>query len=192
MLDLFEEQLGARRARGIRARNPRARMPARHLLDILKNVEHWARFTRHFGPPSGSPPSFRKPFGATCSLCSATAAILARTRRRAMLPRSPRHGRCAGSTRNTSTPTRWKPPSSTWSIIRPLPATPELGQPQAGHRRGTSRSPESQLSILEGDERPPRCRGPSFVPRERASCDHGHDIAGCSLLTEVHGQILVD
>jgi hypothetical protein len=32
----------------------RARMPERHLLDILKNVEHWARFTRHFGPPSGS------------------------------------------------------------------------------------------------------------------------------------------
>jgi hypothetical protein len=29
-------------------------MPKRRLLDILKNVEHWARFTRHFGPPSGS------------------------------------------------------------------------------------------------------------------------------------------
>jgi len=34
----------------------RARMPERHLLDILKYTEHWARYTRHFGPPSGSDP----------------------------------------------------------------------------------------------------------------------------------------
>jgi TnpA family transposase len=34
----------------------RARMPERHLLDILKNAEHWAGFTRHFGPPSGADP----------------------------------------------------------------------------------------------------------------------------------------
>jgi Domain of unknown function (DUF4158)/Tn3 transposase DDE domain len=34
----------------------RARMPERHLLDILKHAEHWARYTRHFGPPSGSDP----------------------------------------------------------------------------------------------------------------------------------------
>ena len=34
----------------------RVRMPERHLLDILKNAEHWAHFTRHFGPPSGSDP----------------------------------------------------------------------------------------------------------------------------------------
>ncbi len=33
-----------------------ARMPERHLLDILKHAEHWARYTRHFGPPSGSDP----------------------------------------------------------------------------------------------------------------------------------------
>jgi TnpA family transposase len=32
------------------------RMPQRHLLDILRNVEHWTNFTRHFGPPSGSAP----------------------------------------------------------------------------------------------------------------------------------------
>src|SRR3954466_6259683 len=32
----------------------RARMPERHLLDILKHAEHWTRYTRHFGPPSGS------------------------------------------------------------------------------------------------------------------------------------------
>jgi TnpA family transposase len=32
----------------------RLRMPERHLLDILKNANHWARYTRHFGPPSGS------------------------------------------------------------------------------------------------------------------------------------------
>ena len=33
-----------------------ARMPERHLLDILKNAEHWAGYTRHFGPPSGTEP----------------------------------------------------------------------------------------------------------------------------------------
>lgn len=32
----------------------RKRMPERHLLDILKYTEHWSRYTRHFGPPSGS------------------------------------------------------------------------------------------------------------------------------------------
>lgn len=32
----------------------RARMPERHLLDILKNANHWTEYTRHFGPPSGS------------------------------------------------------------------------------------------------------------------------------------------
>jgi len=32
----------------------RERMPERHLLDILKHVHHWAGYTRHFGPPSGS------------------------------------------------------------------------------------------------------------------------------------------
>ena len=34
----------------------RARMPERHLLDILKYAEHWAGYTRHFGPPSGADP----------------------------------------------------------------------------------------------------------------------------------------
>ena len=34
----------------------RARMPERHLLDILKYANHWAGYTRHFGPPSGSDP----------------------------------------------------------------------------------------------------------------------------------------
>jgi TnpA family transposase len=33
-----------------------ARMPERHLLDILKYVQHWAQYTRHFGPLSGSDP----------------------------------------------------------------------------------------------------------------------------------------
>jgi TnpA family transposase len=32
------------------------RMPERHLLDILKHTHHWAGYTRHFGPPSGSDP----------------------------------------------------------------------------------------------------------------------------------------
>ena len=34
----------------------RARMPERHLLDVLKHVQHWSSFTRHFGPLSGSDP----------------------------------------------------------------------------------------------------------------------------------------
>ena len=34
----------------------RARMPERHLLDILKHTEHWSGYTRHFGPPSGADP----------------------------------------------------------------------------------------------------------------------------------------
>jgi TnpA family transposase len=54
----------------------RARMPERHLLDILKNAEHWARFTRHFGPPSGSDPKLAQAvqrylftvFGYGCNL----------------------------------------------------------------------------------------------------------------------------
>lgn len=33
-----------------------ARMKQRHLLDILKQAEHWSGYTRHFGPPSGSDP----------------------------------------------------------------------------------------------------------------------------------------
>jgi hypothetical protein len=32
------------------------RMPEHHLLDILKNVQHWVNYTRHFTPPSGSDP----------------------------------------------------------------------------------------------------------------------------------------
>jgi TnpA family transposase len=54
----------------------RARMEERHLLDILKHAEHWARFTRHFGPPSGSDPKLAEPvrrylltvFGYGCNL----------------------------------------------------------------------------------------------------------------------------
>ena len=33
-----------------------SRLPERHLLDILKHVQCWAGFTRHFGPISGSDP----------------------------------------------------------------------------------------------------------------------------------------
>src|SRR3989339_289976 len=32
----------------------RARMPEHHLLDILKQVQYWTNYTRHFHPPSGS------------------------------------------------------------------------------------------------------------------------------------------
>lgn len=34
----------------------RAQMPERHLLDILKDVEYWINYTRHFHPSSGSDP----------------------------------------------------------------------------------------------------------------------------------------
>src|SRR5205085_8359607 len=54
----------------------RARMPERHLLDILKHAEHWSQFTRHFGPPSGSDPKLAQAvqrylfavFGYGCNL----------------------------------------------------------------------------------------------------------------------------
>jgi TnpA family transposase len=57
-------------------REIRARMPERHLLDILKRAEHWARYTRHFGPPSGSDPKLAQAvrrylftvFGYGCNL----------------------------------------------------------------------------------------------------------------------------
>jgi TnpA family transposase len=32
------------------------RMPERNLIDILRNVDYWTNFTRHFGPFSGSDP----------------------------------------------------------------------------------------------------------------------------------------
>lgn len=37
------------------------RMPGRHLLDILANIEHWIGFTRHFGPISGNEPKLKEP-----------------------------------------------------------------------------------------------------------------------------------
>ena len=54
----------------------RARMPEHHLLDIIKNAEHWSGFTRHFGPPSGSDSKLAKAvrrylftvFGYGCNL----------------------------------------------------------------------------------------------------------------------------
>lgn len=54
----------------------RARMPERHLLDVLKHAEHWSRYTRHFGPPSGSDPKLTQAvqrylftvFGYGCNL----------------------------------------------------------------------------------------------------------------------------
>ena len=51
-------------------------MPERHLLDILKHAEHWSRYTRHFGPPSGADPKLAQAvqrylftvFGYGCNL----------------------------------------------------------------------------------------------------------------------------
>ncbi|EPV0132268.1 DUF4158 domain-containing protein, partial [Pseudomonas aeruginosa] len=37
------------------------RMPARHVLDIMANIEHWIQFTRHFGPMSGNEPKLKEP-----------------------------------------------------------------------------------------------------------------------------------
>lgn len=37
------------------------RMPARHVLDIMANIEHWIQFTRHFGPMSGNEPKLKDP-----------------------------------------------------------------------------------------------------------------------------------
>ena len=36
------------------------RMPHRNLIDILKNVDYWTNFTRHFGPLSGSDPKLER------------------------------------------------------------------------------------------------------------------------------------
>ena len=54
----------------------RARIPERHLLDILRHAEHWSRYTRHFGPASGSDPKLAQAvksylftvFGYGCNL----------------------------------------------------------------------------------------------------------------------------
>lgn len=37
------------------------RMPERNLIDILRNVDYWTNFTRHFGPLSGSDPKLDRP-----------------------------------------------------------------------------------------------------------------------------------
>jgi len=39
----------------------KARMPERHLLDVLKNVHAWVGYTHHFGPPSGAAPKLAEP-----------------------------------------------------------------------------------------------------------------------------------
>ena len=54
----------------------RARLEERHLLDILRRTEHWSRYTRHFGPPSGADPKLAQAiqrylftvFGYGCNL----------------------------------------------------------------------------------------------------------------------------
>ncbi len=64
----------------------KARMPERHLLDILSNTHHWVPYTRHFGPPSGADPKLSAPvprylitvFGYGCDLGPAQTARHAR------------------------------------------------------------------------------------------------------------------
>lgn len=36
------------------------RMPERNLIDIIRNVDYWTNFTRHFGPLSGSDPKLER------------------------------------------------------------------------------------------------------------------------------------
>ncbi len=51
-------------------------MPERHLLDVLRNVQQWSTYTKHFGPPSGSRTKLSDPasrylftvFGYGCNL----------------------------------------------------------------------------------------------------------------------------
>ncbi|MDC9598581.1 Tn3 family transposase [Xenorhabdus anantnagensis] len=51
-------------------------MPARHLLDILRDVQHWTQYHKHFGPASGASPKLSDPargylftvFGFGCNL----------------------------------------------------------------------------------------------------------------------------
>ncbi len=51
-------------------------MPEKHLLDVLKNVQQWSHYTKHFGPPSKSRPKLTDPtsrylftvFGYGCNL----------------------------------------------------------------------------------------------------------------------------
>lgn len=45
-----------------------ARLPARHLLDVLKNVHPEMKYTRPFGPPSGADPPL--PEAVSRSLCT--------------------------------------------------------------------------------------------------------------------------
>ena len=67
----------------------RKRMPERHLLDMLKNVEHWSGFTKHFSPPSGARPKMNDAlshylftiFGYGCNLGAAQTAKHIRTNR---------------------------------------------------------------------------------------------------------------
>ena len=54
----------------------KARLPERHLLDILHFTHHWVPYSRYFGPPSGSDPKLHDPlarylltiFGYGCNL----------------------------------------------------------------------------------------------------------------------------
>lgn len=87
----------------------RARMPERHLLDILKHAEHWARYTR---ATSGRHPapirSSLTPYDATSLPSSAMAAISVPVRPLATPQTLLRRRRCAESTPSTSTPTSWR------------------------------------------------------------------------------------
>ena len=37
------------------------RVPQRNLIDVLRNVEYWTNWSRHFGPLSGSDPKIDNP-----------------------------------------------------------------------------------------------------------------------------------
>ncbi|MBF0398697.1 MAG: Tn3 family transposase [Desulfobacterales bacterium] len=63
--------------------NIRQRLPERHILDILKNVQYWINYTRHFTPPSGSDTKLSDPvlyylFTVFCYGCNLGAAQTAK------------------------------------------------------------------------------------------------------------------
>ena len=128
----------------------RARMPERHMLDILRHVEHWARYTRHFGPPSGSDPKLAQAerrylltvFGYGCNLGPSQTARHApevATRAGAAPDQRPaHHRRQAGSGDGR----RHRP-------IRPLPAAPALGwRPRRDRRRHPRQAAREQPARL--------------------------------------------
>ena len=88
----------------------KARLPERHLLDILKNVHYWVGYTRHFGPLSGterklSSPVLRYLFTVSAMPVNWVPPKQPAIRRDRLAGRS-----CDGSMRSTLRPPNWRQP----------------------------------------------------------------------------------